>query len=57
MLFSRKFLVSKKFLEKKGVIPGFPVDKFVSRSAEKKHRGTHSCFIFLDIDKVYDSEI
>ena len=37
-------------------VPGFPAEKFLSRSAEKIHRGTHSCFTPLGIDKFYASE-
>ena len=55
MLCSTKFLVTKKYMEKRGV-PGFPAEKFLSRSAEKVHRGTHSCFTPLGIVKFYASE-
>ena len=35
-----KFLVAKKFMDKKGGVPRFSVETFLSHSAEKFRRGT-----------------
>ena len=41
MLCFRKFLVPKKFMDKREVeVPRFSVEKFLSHSAEKVRRGT-----------------
>ena len=41
MLSFRKFLVAKKFMDKReGEVLRFPVEKFLSHSAEKNRRGT-----------------
>ena len=44
VLCSRKLLVAKKFMHKRGVVSGSSVDNFLSYSAEKIRRGTHWCF-------------
>ena len=43
LLCFRKFLVSKKFVDKRGGVSRFFVKNFLSRSAEKFRRGTPQC--------------
>ena len=40
-----KFLISKKFMDKKGGVSRFSVENFLSHSAEKFHRGTLLCCV------------
>ena len=42
MLCFRKIRVAKKFMDKReGEVSRFPVENFLSHSAEKNRRGTH----------------
>ena len=58
MLCFRKFLVAKKFMQKKGQggVSIFSVEKFLSQSAEKFRRGTFRLSLFSVIEKIYASE-
>ena len=46
MLCFRKFLVAKKFMDKReGEVSNFSVENFLSQSAEKFRRGTLLCCV------------
>ena len=49
----RKFLVAKKFMDKKGGVSNFSIENFLSQSAEKCRRGTLQSLIISGIDKVW----
>ena len=54
----RKFLVAKKFMDKKGGVTKFSVENFLSHSAEKFRRGTLLCCFrkFLVAKKFMDKK-
>ena len=46
-----EFLVSKKLMEKRGLVSGFPVENFLSHGAEKFLWGTLLCFTIFRVSK------
>ena len=51
LLFSGNFLVSKKFMDQRGGVSIFSVEKFLSRSAENIRRGTLRCITKIRVAK------
>ncbi len=55
-LVSQNFRYRKSLWRRRGGVPGFPVENFLSHSAEKIRRGTLLCFSFSGIENISGEE-
>ena len=57
MLCFKKFLAAKKFMDKKGGVSRYSVEKFLSHSAEKSRRGILESFINFGYRRSLDERV